>query len=176
MLKNPDESAGSRSAMRIEHAHRLRCKRDEQQERHHDTGQDHRELELAFNLRIPGKNEGDDAWCEDGPDDADSSHEGDDQRGQAIGEKIRFFLAATCQRLGKRRDEGGGQRALGEKVAQEVWDPVRRNERVVGHPCAEEPGKYRLPYKACNTAEKYGEAYHARPAHNLSVGGVRFGH
>src|SRR5439155_173721 len=93
-------------------------------------------------------------------DRADDDQEGVDHEAR---EPPRGRLAAPLEVLGERADEGGGQRALGEQVAEEVRDAERGDERVELAPGAEEDGEDLLADDAEHAARQHGDAHDARP-------------
>jgi hypothetical protein len=145
---------------RVQHAHHQRGERHEQDERIHDARQQHGERRL---FRVEAGGEKFHEQRRDG--DADEHHDAQEnhhQRRELPREIPRALVALGRDFFRERRDERRGKRALGEKIAQQVWRAKRHGKRVHRAPAAEQPRENLLAHQSEDTAAHHCEADDAR--------------
>ena len=173
------------ASQRVEHPHHRHGNRDGREEGHHDLRQPRRQLELALDVGEAGLRRTSKPSSCSGHDvrspvvirlviGAAKRMPRSDRttvtRSSALMTRLPSRQAASRPRLFKRsrerRDEGGGHRAFGEEVADEVRHPEGDVERVHGGAGgrAENPRQRRFTSDAEQPAAHRGDADHARGA------------
>ena len=150
------------------------ARRDEEQERRHDSGHLNRQLEL---IRLPRKTRGLKIDKPTGAEIDRQRHDPqnhDDRIDHQVREEPGPGSSALLQLGHKRRDKSRTQRAFCKKIAQQIRNAIRDIEGVGEAAGSEVMGHHDLTEEPQNPADGRGEAYKSGSTGDRSrVGGPR---